>query len=89
MVKERFVAKTFQTFKTVKRAFTEWKKDKAYIDLENFTEMMESWGFVNDCTELFQWLDHDKDGKISYSDLRATVGPEIAPMETFFFRQDV
>ena len=42
---------------------------------------MESWGFANDCTELFNWLDNDKDGKISFSDLRQTAGAEIAPME--------
>jgi Ca2+-binding EF-hand superfamily protein len=42
---------------------------------------MKSWGFANDCHELFEWLDFDKDGKISFNDLRQTAGVEIAPME--------
>jgi len=42
---------------------------------------MEGWGFKNDCQELFNWLDFDKDGLISFNDLRQTVGVEIAPME--------
>jgi Ca2+-binding EF-hand superfamily protein len=35
---------------------------------------------------LFTWLDHDQDGKISYSDMKATVGEEISPAEEFIFR---
>jgi Ca2+-binding EF-hand superfamily protein len=31
---------------------------------------MEGWGFKNDCRELFDWLDYDKDGTISFNDLR-------------------
>jgi len=50
---------------------------------------MEGWGFKNDCHELFNWLDFDKDGLVSFDDLRQTVGLEIAPMEQFFFRQDI
>jgi hypothetical protein len=42
---------------------------------------MEGWGFKSDCHELFNWLDFDKDGLISFNDLRQTVGVEIAPME--------
>jgi Ca2+-binding EF-hand superfamily protein len=69
-VREKFIAKTFQTFKTVKKAFVEWKGSKSHIEFDRFKQMMESWGFANDCTELFNWLDNDKDGKISFSDLR-------------------
>lgn len=50
---------------------------------------MDSWGFKNDCRELFDWLDLDKDGKINFNDLRQTAGVEITPMEQFFFRQDI
>jgi len=52
---------------------------------------MDVWGFqakpeqVND---LLTWLDADGDGKISYEDMRMTVGKEIAPMEQIYFRQD-
>ena len=47
---------------------------------------MDSWGFANDCIELFDWLDADKDGKLSFNDLRNTIGTFISPMESFFFR---
>lgn len=50
---------------------------------------MEAWGFKSDCRQLFDWLDIDGDGVISFNDLRATAGVEIAPMEQFYFRQDV
>ncbi len=67
----------------------EWKDNKTHIEFDHFKEMMSSWGFANDCTELFNWLDYDQDGKISFNDLRQTAGVEIAPMEQFFFRQDI
>ena len=46
--------------------------------------MVINWGF--DATEeliqdLFNWLDYDKDNKISFEDLRMTAGKEISPME--------
>lgn len=50
---------------------------------------MQGWGFVNDCQELFEWLDADGDGQVSYDDLKATMGPIIAPSEGAYFRQDV
>lgn len=34
-------------------------------------------------------MDYDKDQKISFLDLRNSIGLEILPQETFFFRQDV
>jgi Ca2+-binding EF-hand superfamily protein len=89
-IREKFTARTFSTFKSVKKAFVEWKSPgKNFIEFENFKLLMESWGFKNDCHELFDWLDFDKDGLVSFNDLRQTVGVEIAPMEQFFFRQDI
>jgi Ca2+-binding EF-hand superfamily protein len=38
--------------------------------------------------ELFEWLDYDKDSKISYEDLRSTAGLDLAPRENLYFRQD-
>ena len=58
-VKERFIAKTFQTFKSIKKAFVEWKKDSTHIEFDTFKQMMKDWGFINDCSELFNWLDYD------------------------------
>jgi Ca2+-binding EF-hand superfamily protein len=52
---------------------------------------MDDWGFYakpEQVDELLAWLDADSDGRISYEDLRMTVGKEIAPMEQIYFRQD-
>lgn len=83
--KERFIQRTFTMFKTVKRAFVEWKTvGKAYIEFDSFRRFMDEWGFhakPEQIDALLTWLDFDRDGKISYEDLRQTVGKEIAPME--------
>lgn len=50
---------------------------------------MEDWGFhakPEQIDSLLAWLDEDGDGRISYEDLRRTVGKEIAPMEQIYFR---
>ena len=36
--------------------------------------------------ELFDKLDLDGDGKISYEDFHGTVGSEISPVEFLYFR---
>jgi len=54
--------------------------------------MMQQWGFLSTeegILQLFDWLDADKDGRISYEDLRSTAGKDIAPMEQLYFRQDI
>lgn len=38
---------------------------------------------------MFDWLDHDRDGRISFEDLRATAGQDLAPRESLYFRQDI
>ncbi len=48
-----------------------------FILYDEFLDNIKAWGF--DATEtlikeLFQWLDFDKDNRISYDDLRSTAG---------------
>jgi len=92
-LKEKFIEKMFSQFKTVKKAFTEMNKERTpEIGYDIFKENIMNWGF--DVPEhmiegLYRWLDHDKDGKISFEDLRQTAGKETNPMEQLFFRQDV
>jgi Ca2+-binding EF-hand superfamily protein len=65
---------------------------KNYFDFERFLELMKGWGFASelkDIEALYNWLDADQDGKISFHDIRKTVGQEVAPMEQYFFRQDL
>ena len=85
-LKERFVARTFSTYKTLKKAYAEWKLPGCnYFDYPKFEEMMTTnWGFradSNQIKELYNWMDGDKDGKISFEDLRQSVGQDVSPME--------
>ena len=53
--------------------------------------MLNWWGIqISDSKvqELFDYLDLDKDGKISYKDFQNTIGLEITPREGLYFRQD-
>ncbi|CDW82631.1 px domain containing protein [Stylonychia lemnae] len=92
-LKERFIDKLHNQFKSCQRAFTEMNRNKSgFIQQEEFFEIIKSWGFdASDqlLKELFDWLDYDKDSKISYEDLRSTAGQDVSPMEQLFFRQDV
>lgn len=36
--------------------------------------------------EVFNWLDFDKDSRISFEDLRSTAGLDLAPKEGLYFR---
>lgn len=53
---------------------------------------MAHWGYYLDDDQfqiLFNKLDYDKDGKISYEDFQNSVGNEISPPEFLYFRQDL
>ena len=92
-LKIKFINKLFSQYKTIKKAFSEMNKEKTgQISYDIFVQKMRSWGFdVSDemIRELFHWIDFDRDNKISFEDLRQTVGKETNPMEQLFFRQDV
>jgi len=58
--------------------------NKNYFDFDRFSDLMKGWGFASDknqLQELYDWLDHDKDGNVTWNDFRLTAGSEIAPME--------
>ena len=53
------------------------KSRSGFIQFEEFQEMVLSWGFeapVSMIRDVFNWLDHDKDQRICFEDLRATAG---------------
>jgi len=53
------------------------KTKTGFVYYDEFFELIVSWGFdANEdlIKELFEWLDNDKDGKISFEDLRSTAG---------------
>ena len=52
---------------------------------------MDHWGIkVNDdmLQKVYNQLDYDQDGKVSYADFQKTVGSVIHPGEFLYFRQD-
>jgi Ca2+-binding EF-hand superfamily protein len=53
------------------------KSKTGFITFEDFSELIKSWSFEapdSVIREVFDWLDHDKDQKICFEDLRATAG---------------
>lgn len=53
------------------------KSRSGFIRFEEFRDMVLSWGFEAPeimIKDIFDWLDFDKDNKISFEDLRATAG---------------
>ena len=89
-LKQMFLQKVRLQYKTLKKAFTELdRKKQGFITLDNFEEIIESWGFQarsDHIEKLFAWLDVNKDQRICFLDLKASLGLEILPQETFFFR---
>lgn len=50
--------------------------------MEAFEEILESWGFhgrPEDTRMLFDWLDYDRDEKITFLDLKQAIGFELVP----------
>jgi Ca2+-binding EF-hand superfamily protein len=48
-----------------------------FIQYDEFLDVIRGWGFDaadNLIRQLFDWLDHDGDNRISYEDLRQTAG---------------
>ena len=90
---KKFVEKVQFQWKTLKKAFTDLNTAKSGAimptELRNY---MKHWGYyLNDdqFQLLFNKLDYDKDGKISYEDFQNSVGNEISPPEFLYFRQDL
>lgn len=70
-----------------------WKLGQStHISYDRFNELIKLWAFVvtdDQIKDLFDWLDVDGDGQISFEDLRASIGRDIAPHEEIYFRQNV
>lgn len=73
--------------------FDEWRiPSENYVSFNRFHDLIGFWGFVassEQIREVFDWLDLDKDGKISFEDVRETIGLDVAPKEGTYFRQNV
>lgn len=53
---------------------------------------MQNWGLTiteDQFKDIYDFIDFDKDGKITYEDLQNSVGKHICPEEFLYFRQDI
>lgn len=91
--KEKLLSKFKTQYKSLRKAFYELDRyHRGFVTFEQFHEIVQSWGFASEkavIKEGFDWLDYDKDQKISFLDLKHTIGLELMPQEQFFFRQDI
>lgn len=79
-------------WKTIRKAFIDLNKEKSgAIEPEELQFYLSHWGLIL-TKEQFQYIfdkfDYDKDGLISYKDFHKTIGSEIHPGESLYFRQD-
>ena len=76
-------------WKTLKKAFSDLSKGKGSIQKLELREYLKNWGLVisqDQFDMLYDKLDHDKDGKVSYDDFKKTAGKNISPEEFLYFR---
>jgi len=92
-LKEKLIERTFSVHKSLKSLFDEWRTPQEnYVSFARFHDLIGFWGFVasaEQIREVFEWLDSDKDGKLSFEDVRETIGLDVAPKEGNYFRQNV
>lgn len=90
--KEKFFDKIQYQFKTLKKAFRQLDLDKeGHISMSELKVYLNNAGYVltqDQFDGLYQILDQDQDGKISYSDFQFSAGKHITPAEHLYFRQD-
>jgi Ca2+-binding EF-hand superfamily protein len=94
-LKQMVIDKIRYQWKTIRKAFQDMNKDvgtHGYISQHELKFYFNHWGLKMSESmfkELFDMLDHDKDGKISYIDFHTSIGAEIAPAENLYFRQEL
>lgn len=90
---KRIMDKIQTQWKTLKKAFSDLNQSKnGWIEKQDLKRYLTNWGL--DITEeqfedLYAFLDHDKDGHITYEDFKQSVGSIISPVEFLYFRQDI
>lgn len=89
---QKLISKIRQQWSTVNKAFKDFNEDNdEFIDKQELKFFLTHWGFpLNDiqADTVFQYFDKDGDGGISYKDFVESIGFEIHPGETLYFRQE-
>ena len=86
----KLVDKIRQQWQTVRKAFKDFNEDNdPYIDKKELIHFLNHWGFPlrpDQETVVFNFFDKDGDGRISYQDFVQSIGYEIHPSESLYFR---
>ena len=89
---KRILDKISTQWKTLKKAFSDLNQGKnGWISEVDLKKYLINWGFditEQQFKEFYNFLDHDKDGHITYEDFKNSVGNVISPVEFLYFRQD-
>jgi len=84
------IQRTFSQHVTLKGVYDEWRLPaESFVSFARFLELMQFWGFVateEQVRDLYNWLDKDKDGQVSFEDMRETIGLDVSPKEAVYFR---
>ncbi len=77
-------------WKTIKKSFGDLaKNNNGTIEMEELRAYFKHWGIhvtEESFLKIYEELDWDKDGRVSYADFQKTVGREIHPGESLYFR---
>lgn len=89
---DQICMKISQQWTTIRKAFSDMNKD---TNAEGYISKNELWFYINhwglklsqaQFAEVYKVFDVDGDGKISYNDFQHSVGKEIYPSESLYFR---
>jgi Ca2+-binding EF-hand superfamily protein len=77
-------------WKSIKKAFSDLNKGKSgAINPLELKAYLNNWGLTiteEQFQDIFDMIDYDHDGKITYEDLQNSVGKYISPEEFLYFR---
>mmetsp|Transcript_25254 Transcript_25254/g.39072 ORF Transcript_25254/g.39072 Transcript_25254/m.39072 type:complete len:99 (-) Transcript_25254:2491-2787(-) len=88
------IGKITSQWKTIRKAFSDMNKDTnsgGKITPGELKFYFNHWGLKmseEQFLKIYDMFDVDKDGWISYNDFHKSVGSEIHPGESLYFRQD-
>ena len=86
------IGKITSQWKTIRKAFYDMNKDTSESGIISKPELkfyFNHWGLKmseKQFDKIYDMFDADKDGKISYNDFHKSIGSEIHPGETLYFR---